>query len=533
MNLAQWAVAAFGGDGLSRVLASTSFSFDVSVFELFGPLLAGGRAEVVSDLLALAGRRYSATLLSGVPSVVASLASGGGAAPALDGAAATVVLAGEAVSGRHMELVRSWLPGCRVANIYGPTEATVYAAAWFSRGDERVAPPVGRPVANTRLFVLDERLDPVPAGVAGELYIAGAGLARGYLGRPGLTAERFTACPFGAGSERMYRTGDLAKWTPDGELLFCGRADEQVKIRGFRIEPGEVEAVLAACPGVAQAVVAVREDTPGDKRLVGYLIPASPAGDGDGDGDGTAGRDALAAAAQEHAAARLPHYMVPSAVVVLDALPLTPSGKLNRAALPAPDRPLAAAARSASVSQLEEMLCEEFAGVLGLESIGTEDDFFRMGGHSLLAVKLVNRLRERGVSVSVRDVITASTVTGLMSQMSLSSVQGAFSALLPIRTAGSRPPLFCIHPAGGLSWCYMPLARYVPDDFSIYGLQARGLDGSGELPRSVREMAADYIELIRAVQETGPYYLLGWSFGGVAVHEIAVQLQAAGKKSPA
>jgi thioesterase domain-containing protein/aryl carrier-like protein len=222
--------------------------------------------------------------------------------------------------------------------------------------------------------------------------------------------------------------------------------------------------------------------------------------------------------------------MVPSAVVILDALPLTANGKLDRAALPAPDRTPAgtAAARSASASQFEEMLCEEFAEVLGLESIGTDDDFFRMGGHSLLALKLVTRLQARGVSISVRDVITAPTVAGLMNQMSLSSVHGAGSALLPIRTRGSKPPLFCIHPAGGLSWCYMPLARYVPEDFRIYGLQARGLDGTGEPPRSVREMAADYIGLIRTVQDTGPYYLLGWSFGGVPAHEIAVQLQAAG-----
>jgi thioesterase domain-containing protein/aryl carrier-like protein len=179
---------------------------------------------------------------------------------------------------------------------------------------------------------------------------------------------------------------------------------------------------------------------------------------------------------------------------------------------------------------LEEMMCEEFAGVLGLESIGPNDDFFRMGGHSMLVVQLVTRLKARGVSVSVRDMITAPTVAGLISQMSLSSVRGAFSALLPIRAKGTRPPLFCIHPAGGLSWCYMPLARYVPDDFRIYGLQARGLDGSGELPGSIREMAADYIGLIRTVQETGPYHLLGWSSGGEPAHEIAVQLQGAGEE---
>jgi amino acid adenylation domain-containing protein len=281
VNLLRWAVGAFGRDGLSRVLASTSFSFDVSVFEMFAPLAAGGCIEVVGDLLALAGRPFRGSLVSGVPSVMASLICGGAAPPVLDEGSGMVVLAGEALSGQHMGLLRSWVPGARVANIYGPTEATVYATAWFSSAADEAAPPIGRPLDNTRAFVLDRWLCPVPPGVTGELYVAGAGLARGYLGRQGLTAERFVACPFGSG-ERMYRTGDLARWRVDGALEFLGRADEQVKIRGFRVEPGETEAVLAACPGVARAVVTVREDTPGDKRLVAYLIRAAAVGGADG-----------------------------------------------------------------------------------------------------------------------------------------------------------------------------------------------------------------------------------------------------------
>jgi amino acid adenylation domain-containing protein len=534
VNYLVHARAAYPAAGSVSLLAS-AVSFDLTVTALFAPLAAGGQVRVAElGDGSLAGARFGSLLLKVTPGHLPALAELG-----LRAARGDLVVGGEPLPAGLLAGWRAANPGVRVSNEYGPTEATVGCAVLTVEPGDALPPgplPAGRPVINTRAYVLDACLAPVPPGVTGELYIAGAQLARGYLARPALTAERFTACPYGPGGQRMYRTGDLARWTAGGLLEYRGRADDQVKVRGYRIEPGEVEAVLAACPGVARAVVTAREDTPGDKRLAAYLVPAA-GGSGETAGDGPAGGaqgggagQELAAAAREHAAARLPGYMIPAAFMVLDQLPLTPNGKVNRAALPAPDHAAAVGGRGPE-TVTERILCGLFAEVLGLPEVGVNDSFFDLGGHSLLAVQLVSRLRaEIGAELEIGNVFESPTVGELVNRLDMRSMDKRINVLLPIRAHGSKPPFFCIHPAGGLSWRYMGLSRCVPADYPLYGLQARGLDGNDEPARSIPEMASDYIEQIRSVQRSGPYHVLGWSFGGIVAQEIAVQLRADGEQ---
>ncbi|MEU3751624.1 amino acid adenylation domain-containing protein [Streptomyces olivoreticuli] len=514
-----------------------SYAFDFSVWELWGALLHGGRLVVVPHLVSrdpaaflrlLADERV--TVLNQTPSAFYQLMAADKENPGTELALRYVVFGGEA-----LELARlaDWYDrhaddAPTLVNMYGITETTVhvsYIALDRAKAAAGASSTIGVNIPDLRVYVLDRYLQPVPPGVTGEMYVAGEGLARGYLGRHALTAERFVADPyahlFGESGTRMYRSGDLARRRHDGNLDYFGRADHQVKIRGFRIELGEIEGVLADHPDVADAAVVVREDSPGDKRLVAYAVPAA---------------DTTPAALREHAAAGLPAHMVPSAVVLLERLPLTANGKLDRKALPAPDLTAAVTEGRAPRGPREEQLCALFADVLGLPRVGVDDNFFDLGGHSLLAVRLAGRIKAAlGADVGIGTIFQAPTAAALDTALEAADRTDELDVLLPLRPAaeGDRAPLYCVHPAGGLSWCYAGLIRHLPADVPIYGLQAQGVGpatAGDPLPRTLEELAAHYVDRLREIQAEGPYRLLGWSTGGIIAHAMATRLQDLGHR---
>jgi enterobactin synthetase component F len=530
VNRLLWMDAAFPIGPDDRVLQKTPVSFDVSVWELFWPLIAGVPLEVappgahrdpraIAELVA----RRRVSVCHFVPSMLALFVDEPEAARCT--ALRRVVCSGEALPGELRDRLLDLLPGGELHNLYGPTEAAVDVTHWDCTGDAAGAGvPIGRPVWNTRTHVLDARRRPVPIGATGELHLAGVQLADGYLGRPDLTEAAFVPDPLDpAPGARMYRTGDLARWRPDGALEYLGRRDHQVKVRGQRIETGEIEARLLERPGVHRAAVVPRADgAPSadgapETRLVAYVVPAAAC-------DAPALRRALGDV--------LPDAMVPAAFVGLDELPLTVSGKLDRKALPAPEagpETTPGEAGRAPGSPTEELVGAVFAEVLGLPRVGPDDDFFLLGGHSLLAAHAVARLRAAlGREVSIGTLFAAPTPAALARRLEDPADAGALGVELPLRGSGDRPPLFCLHPAGGIGWCYAGLARLLPPEQPVIALQAAGLDGRAPLPATLEEMAADYARRILARRPTGPYRLLGWSVGGVVAQAVAARLRDAG-----
>ncbi|GHF98715.1 hypothetical protein GCM10018791_07040 [Streptomyces zaomyceticus] len=507
-----------------RVAHTVSFAFDMSWEEFFW-LVDGHEVHVIGEELRLDPAALTAhydrvgiDVVNVTPSygqqlVDAGLLDEGRHRPTL------VLLGGEAVPDGLWSLIAG-TEGTMGYNLYGPTEYTINALG--ADVGESVTSCVGRPIFNTRAYVLDGALRPVPRGVPGELYLAGAGLARGYFARPALTAERFVADPFGAPGTLMYRTGDLVRWREDDGIDYLGRADHQVKIRGFRIELGEIESALAEAPEVSAAAVVVHTAGNGVKRLVAYTVPAPESVPTD--------PEAATAALRARLAATLPEFMVPSAFVELPALPLTVNGKVDRVALPAPVFADAGGGRPPKDAR-EQLLCGIFADVLGLERVGVEDNFFELGGHSLLAMRLVGRIRdELGVPVQVGTVMSAPTVADVAARIGSDSRRDALRVLLPLRERGGRAPLFCFHPASGFGWQYTGLLRHLDADRPVYGVQSPGL--SGDLPEvaDVAELCERYLTEIRTVQPQGPYHFAGYSFGGTVAHTLASMLQERGEE---
>ena len=491
-----------------RVLGFASPSFDASVLEVLLATMSGG-VLIYRPSTAVGGielqdymirHRVSHTFLT--PSVLATLEPG--ALPALR----TVYAGGEAVP---QALVDRWGPMQRVQNLYGPTETTigVTIGAPMHAGEPVL---LGGPLAGVGLVIADGRLQPVPEGVAGELYVSGNALSRGYLDRSALTAERFVANPFGSAGERMYRTGDVVRWRRAGDRLvvdYLGRGDDQVKLRGLRLEPGEVESVLSAYPGVRSAVV-VGVGGSVASALAAYVVCES---------------DIDIEELKSFAGQQLPSFMVPTVVIVLDELPLTPVGKLDRRALPDPE--VVTAAHVPPAGDTEQAVAEVFAEILETSDPSATASFFELGGNSLSATQVVARLREKfGVELELATLFHDPTIRGIGRALESGDVTPD-AVMLPLRTQGSRPPLFCIHPAGGLAWFYGGLAPYLADR-PIYGIQDPHVALGEPIVTDADEIARRYVSEIRRVSPSGPYHLLGWSVGGVLADAVATTLQAEG-----
>ncbi|MBC7923017.1 MAG: amino acid adenylation domain-containing protein [Ferruginibacter sp.] len=502
-----------------RLLAVTTLSFDIAGLELFMPLLVGAQVVLASRAEATDGHKLAEkltseeiTFLQATPSTWRLLLEAGWTGKSdLKAIAGGEALPFDLAQSLRERTAAFW-------NMYGPTETTIWSTAWKADETNGVI-PIGRPIDNTEIYLLDAHLQPVPVGVPGELHIGGLGLAHGYLNRPELTAEKFIPHPFRRSPRaRLYKTGDLACYLPDGTIKYLGRGDNQVKLRGFRIELGEIEAVLCGHPQLRQAVVKVREDRPNDKRLVAYLIPAAPDEPVD------------SAELRHFLKEKLPDYMVPSAFVTLDAFPMTPNGKINSPALPAP----ASHQPGSLVSPrdvVELQLGRLWEEILDTQPIGVTDNFFELGGHSLLAVRLVNDIKRRfDQDLPVSILFEKPTIEQLAEVLRQQAGTGEYAPLVVLRKGDARAPLFCPHPIGGNVFCYTSLVRHLAPEQPVYGLQVKSLY-QNEVPHvAVEDMAAEYVKAIQSVQPRGPYLLAGWCFGGLIAFEIAQQLRQSGEE---
>ncbi|MBD2365339.1 amino acid adenylation domain-containing protein [Anabaena minutissima FACHB-250] len=532
INLIEWVNKTFNVNSDDRVLFITSLCFDLSVYDIFGLLAAGGSIRVVSshdvrdpEALLHILCHEPITFWDSAPPALQQLAAffpmvqESNCHPQLR----LVFMSGDWIPVTLPDLLKTTFPGIDVISLGGATEATVWSN-YYPIG--KVEPhwksiPYGKPIQNAQYYILDAYLNPCPIGVSGELHIGGECLASGYLNQPELTAQKFIPNPFSEKKEaRLYKTGDLARYLSDGNIEFLGRIDHQVKIRGFRIELGEIESVLTQHDSVQETVVIAREDEPGNKRLVAYVVV---------NGESAPAMNELRRFLQE----KLPEYMIPSAFVAIAYIPLTPNGKVDRRALPIPDqRPDLEKAFVAPRNAVEIELAQIWSEVLGIQSIGIRDNFFELGGNSLLAVRLFTQVENKfAQKLPLATLLQSPTIEQLASILRQSNTKTSWSSLVTIQPGRSaKRPLFLIHALGGNVIGYQTLVRHLDAEQPVYGLQAQGLDGKQAPHTRVEDMASHYIKEIRTVQPHGPYLLGGFSSGGTVAFEMARQLVAQGDR---
>lgn len=531
------AIDLFGITPRDRMAQFASISFDIAIEEIFPTWIAGGALVIREEDASLAVgdflrwvRERKVTALD-LPTaywheLVGELSE---SKLQLPESLRIVIVGGEKASSAALA---AWhkLAGSRVrwVNTYGPTETSVIVTSFEPTDWENIPPilPIGRPIANTKIYILDRHLQPLPVGIPGDLYVSGPGLARGYLNRPEATAEKFVRDPFSNDPEaRIYKTGDLARYLPNGQIEFAGRTDDQVKIRGYRVELKEIESVLGSFPGVREVAVVARENArangPADKYLAAYVVPSreqTPTGSG----------------LRAYLKQKLPQYMVPDAFVLLEAMPKTPNGKVDRRGMPAPQPADFAEAHEylAPTDEIEKKLAEIWANVLTKEKVGIRDNFFDLGGHSLLAARLMHRIEQAmGQRLPLAALLQAPTIETLAAVLRQEgSASSSWSSLVAIQPEGSRPPFFCVHGVGGNVVGFRDLARHLGPQQPFYALQPQGLDGKRPCLTSVPEMAESYIREIRRVYPQGPYRIGGYSFGGLVAYEMAQMLQAEGQE---
>lgn len=511
----RWCEQEFSLSTFRIVYASTSICFDLSVFEIFYPLSVCKPFRIIQNGLEIGNylAKDSEVLINTVPSILQSLLR-----ERSDLANVSVInMAGEPIP----LLVQQSLDADKkeIRNLYGPSEDTTYSTAFRIRKGSPVF--IGRPISNTKIYIVDNKNQLCPIGVSGEIFIGGSGLSRGYLNRPELTAEKFIRNPFSDDvKERVYKTGDLGRYTIDGNIIFLGRKDQQVKIRGYRIELGEIELTLSRFPSVKQVVVLAMEDQEGDKRLVAYLELSLEQKPSTSD---------LRLFIRE----KLPEYMVPSLFMFLKTFPLTPNGKVDRSALPAPDlqRPALEKTYLAPRNNLERKLAKIFEECLRIQPIGVRDNFFDLGTHSIQAAHIFSRIKNNlGKQLHLSILLQAPTIEQLAVIINAKNKTAPWSALVPMQPNGYKPPLFCIHGGIGTVLFYRDLASSLGSDQPFYGLQAKGLNGIGTPHTCIEDMASYYIDEIKKLQPEGPYYLGGYCFGGIVAYEMAKQLTSQGQE---